>query len=50
MASSEEGQLISGAFHIIKGKIEAAMLQTAKKWNWKLIFTHQGTVSERFDQ
>ena len=50
MASSKEGQLIAGAFHTIRDKIEADMLQTAKKWNWKLIFTHEDTVLERFDQ
>ena len=50
MASSEEGQLIGGAFHIIRDEIVAAMLQTAKKWNWKLIFTHQCNVLERFEQ
>ena len=50
MASSKEGQLIAGAFHIIRDKIEADMLQTAKKWNCKLIFTHEDTVLERFEQ
>ena len=50
MASSKEGQLIAGAFHTIRDNIEAGMLQTAKKWNWKLIFTHEDTVLERSDQ
>ena len=42
MASSEGGQLIAGAFHGIMDKIEADILQTAKKWNWKWIFIDQG--------
>ena len=35
MASSEEEQLLAGAFHVIMNKIEADILQTAKRWNWK---------------
>ena len=35
MASSEGDQLLAGAFHAIMGKIEAGMLQIAKKQNWK---------------
>ena len=42
MAGSEENQLLAGAFHAIMGKIEAGILQIAKKWNWKWIFMYQG--------
>ena len=42
MASSEGDQLLAGAFHAIMGKIEAGILQIAKKWNWKWIFMYQG--------
>ena len=35
MASSEENQILAGAFHAIRDKIEADILQIAKKWNWK---------------
>ena len=42
MASSEGNQLLAGAFHAIMDKIEAHILQTAKKWNWKRIFMHRG--------
>ena len=35
MASSEENQILAGAFHAIMDKIEADILQIAKKWNWK---------------
>ena len=35
MASSEENQILAGAFHAIMDKIEADKLQIAKKWNWK---------------
>ena len=35
MASPEGDQLLAGAFHAIMGKIEAGILQIAKKWNWK---------------
>ena len=42
MASSEGNQLLAGAFHAIMDKIEADILQIAKKWNWKWIFMHQG--------
>ena len=27
--------VLAGAFHAIMVKIEADILQTAKKWNWK---------------
>ena len=40
--SSEGDQLLAGAFHAIMEKIEADILQIAKKWNWKWIFIHQG--------
>ena len=42
MISSEGDQLLTGAFHAIMEKIEADILQIAKKWNWKWIFIHQG--------
>ena len=42
MASSQGDQLHEGAFHAIMGKIEAGLLQIAKKWNWKWIFMYQG--------
>ena len=42
MANSEGDQLLAGAFHAIMDKIEADILQIAKKWNWKWIFIHQG--------
>ena len=42
MARSEEDQLLAGAFHAIMGKIEAGILQIAKKWNWKWISMYQG--------
>ena len=35
MASPEGEQLLVGAFHAIMDKIEADILQIAKKWNWK---------------
>ena len=41
MASSEGDQLLKGAFHAILDKIEADILQIAKKWNGLWIFTHQ---------
>ena len=41
MASSEEDQLPAGAFHAIIDKMEADILQIAKKWNWKWIFIDQ---------
>ena len=44
MASCEGDQLLGGAFHFhaIMDKIEADIFQSAKKWNWKRIFIHQG--------
>ena len=42
MASSEWDQLPSADFHAIIDKTKADILQIAKKWNWKLIFIHQG--------
>ena len=33
MVSSEGNQLLAGVFHAIMDKIEADILQTAKKWN-----------------
>ena len=42
MGSSQGDQLHEGAFHAIMGKIEAGLLQIAKKWNWKWIFMYQG--------
>ena len=35
MASSEGNQVPSGASHVIMDKIEADILQIAKKWNKK---------------
>ena len=35
MASSEEDQPLTGAFHAIMEKTEDDMLQIVKKWNWK---------------
>ena len=35
MASPEGEQLLVGVFHAIMDKIEADILQIAKKWNWK---------------
>ena len=35
MASFEIDQVLAGAFHVIMDKIEADILQIAKKWNWK---------------
>ena len=35
MASSEGDQLLAVAFHAIIDKIEADILQIAKKFNWK---------------
>ena len=35
MTSPEGNQLLAKAFHAIKDKIEAGILQIAKKWNWK---------------
>ena len=35
MASTEGDQLLAGAFRAIMDEIEADILQTAKKWNWK---------------
>ena len=35
IASSEGDQLLAVAFHAIIDKIEADILQTAKKFNWK---------------
>ena len=42
MASPEGDQLLAGAFHAIIDKVEADILQIEKKWNWKLMFIHQG--------
>ena len=42
MASSEGDQRLAGSFYAIMDKIEADILQIAKKWNWKWIFIHQG--------
>ena len=33
MTRSKESQLLAGAFHVIMDKIEADILQIAKKWN-----------------
>ena len=35
MASSEGDKVLAGAFHAVMDKIEAGILQIAKKWNWK---------------
>ena len=35
MDSSEGYQLLAGAFHVITDKMEADILEIAKKWNWK---------------
>ena len=35
MASSVVDQLLVEPFHVIMDKIEAYILQIAKKWNWK---------------
>ena len=35
IASSKGDQLLKGVFHAIMDKIEAGILQIAKKWNWK---------------
>ena len=35
MASSEGDKVLVGAFHAVMDKIEAGILQIAKKWNWK---------------
>ena len=40
IASSEGSHLVAGAFHVIVDKIEADILQIAKKWNWKWIVKH----------
>ena len=42
MASSEGDQLLAGDFNAIMVKIEAGILQIAKKWNCKSIFIYQG--------
>ena len=34
MTSSKGDQQLPGAFHAIMDKIEADILQIAKKWNW----------------
>ena len=38
VASSKGDQLLTGAFHAIKDKTDADILQIAKKLNWKWIF------------
>ena len=48
IASSEGSHLVAGAFHVIMDKIEADILQIAKKWNWKWIVRHQAYFSERY--
>ena len=35
MASSKGDELLAGAFYATLDKIEADILQIAKKWNWK---------------
>ena len=42
MVSFKGNQLLAETFHAIMDKIEADILQTANKWNWKWIFIHQG--------
>ena len=41
MAISKGDQLLAADFHALMDKIAADILQIAKKWNWKLTFTHQ---------
>ena len=48
MASSEGDQLLVGTFHPIMDKIEADVLQIAKKWNWNESLYIKDTFSERF--
>ena len=41
MASAEGDQLLARDFDAIMDTIQANVLQTAKKWNWKWIFIRQ---------
>ena len=52
MISSEGDQVLAGAFLAIMGKIEAGILQIAKKWSWipfserfqlQILVLHQST-------
>ena len=42
MASSEGDQPLARAFPAVMDKVEADILQIAKKWNWRHIFLCQG--------
>ena len=47
MARFEGYQILARTFHAIMDKIETDIVQTARKWNWKLMFIHQGNFFQK---